>query len=815
MPLQETRHAFRILGRSPGFTAIAALSLALGIGANSAIFSLADALLLKPLPVAQPSSIVTIGTNTADNPFSGMSYPDYRDFRDKSRSFDGMVAFQIGLFGVAPAAREVAQMRMGMTVSEGFFHVLGVEPILGRDFLPEETQVAGRNPVVILGYDLWKNQFGGEKSVIGRTIRINGIDFNVVGVTPEKFTSLDQFVHQALFVPVAMMQRLNASPDNPLEQRGNHSFQVKARLKSGVSRETAQAELATIWSGIEKAYPDTSRDRKVAVSTELEIRVRQSPPDAILLATLMVLVGLVLLIACANVANLLLARGRARSREMAIRIAIGAGRLRLLKQLLTESLVLALLGGTLGLAVAYGGIRFMRTLKIPTDLPIVISAQLDARVLLYSLGAALVSALFFGLAPALQTMKTELVPALKEADLGMSVRRRAIGRNALVVGQVALAMVLLIASGMLIDSFRKSLVMNPGFGTDHRLMMEFDTALLRYSHEQTHNFYRNLTDRARTLPGVRSVALTRAVPFSPNVQNTNVSPEGYQLPKGQTAVSVFSSVIDEHFFDTMGLELVRGRNFTANDKEGSRRVAIVNEQFAKTYWPNQDPIGKRIRVNDSKDSWTEVVGLAKTSRYLFIAEPPLSFLYMPFAQNETTNMAIMVETYGDPGAIAGPLRDVVRSLDANQPVFNTRTMATFYEQRATGTVAMIMEMVVGMGVLGLALAMVGLYGLISYSVSRRTREIGVRMAIGAGKGEVLKMVLRQGMTLALSGIAIGGLASIGVGRLIGVGLAGIGQPNPLTFVIVPIGLLIITMIACYVPARRATLIDPIRALRYE
>src|SRR5579872_923925 len=641
MPLQETRHAFRILGRSPGFTAIAALSLALGIGANSAIFSLADALLLKPLPVAQPSSIVTIGTNTADNPFSGVSYPNYRDLRDKSRSFDAMVAFQTGLFGVAPTPRDVPQMRMGMTVGDNFFRVLRVEPILGRDFLPEETQVAGRNPVVILGYDFWQNQFGSDKSVIGRTIRINGIDFNVVGVTPKSFTSLDQYVHQALFVPAAMMQRLNASADNPIEQRGNHSFGVKARLKPSVSRETAQAELATIWSGIEKAYPDTSRDRKISVSTELEVRVKQSPPDAILIATLMVLVGLVLLIACANVANLLLARGRARSREMAIRIAIGAGRLRILKQLLIESLVLSLVGGTLGLAVAYAGIRFVQTLKIPTDLPIVISAELDGRVLVYSLAAALVSALFFGLAPALQTLKTELVPALKEADLGLSVRRRALGRNALVVGQVALAMVLLIASGMLLNSFRKSLVMNPGFRTDHRLTMEFDTALLRYTPEQTHNFYRNLTDRASALPGVQAVTLTRSIPLSPNVQTTTVVPEGYQFPKGQSTVTAFSSAVDEHFFDTIGMELVRGRNFTANDKTDSRRVAIVNEQFAKSYWPNQDPIGKRIRVNDSKGPWVDVVGVAKTSRYLFIAEPPISYVYLPFAQNETSNMSIL------------------------------------------------------------------------------------------------------------------------------------------------------------------------------
>jgi predicted permease len=815
MALQEIRHSLRTLRKSPGFTTVAALSLALGIGANSAVFSLADAILLRPLPIAEPGSVFTISTATPDNPFGAVSYPDYRDFRDKSRSFDGMVAYQFSSLGVAASARDVPQMRLGMIVSDNFFRVLGVQPTLGRRFLAEEGKVAGRDAIAVLGQDFWKNQFGGDRSVIGRSIRLNGIDFNIVGVVPETFTGMDQYVRPAMYVPATMAQRLSAAKDNPLEKRDDHSFRVKGRLMPGVSQEGAQAELATVWKNLQAAYPDLTRNRNVVVNTELQARIGQSPPDAILIAFLMTLVGLVLIIACANVANLLLARARARSREIAIRIAVGAGRVRLVRQLLIESLILALIGGALGLIFAYGGIRFLQRIEVPTDLPIVIGVQLDHRVLLFSLTAAVVSALFFGLVPALQSTKTDLVPALKATDRGVTTRRRTIGRNILVGGQVALSMVLLVVAGMLLDATRKSLALNPGFRTDHLMMMEFDTALVRYTEVQTRDFYRNLRDRAGALPGVRSVTMTTSIPFSPNGYVTAVIPEGYQLPKGTETVGFGAGVVDEHYFDTMKTQIVRGRAFAADDKAGSRRVVIVNQEFANVYWPKQDPIGKRMRMNDRNGPWAEVVGVTGTGKYFYLAEPPTSYLYLPFAQEQQARMSLIVETYGDPAAIAAPLRDVVRSLDANQPVYNVSTLSRYYERREISVVWAIMQMVGTMGLLGLTLALVGLYGLIAYSVSRRTQEIGIRMAIGANKRDVLKMVLRQGLLLTSVGIAVGGVASFAVARLLAVGLVGLGAPNPATFVVIPIALLLITMAACYIPARRASRIDPIRALRYE
>ncbi|HEY3743355.1 MAG TPA: ABC transporter permease [Bryobacteraceae bacterium] len=815
MAFQEIRHTYRMLAKNPGFTAIAALSLALGIGANSAIFSLADALLLRPLAVRDPGSVVTLTTNTPDNPYGGVSYPNYRDIRAAAQSFDGMVAYKFGTWGVATSAKDVAQMRMGMFVSDNFFDVLGVAPKLGRSFRPDEGQVPGRDAVLVLGHDYWRDQFASDPSIVGKTLRLNGIDFTVIGIAPEEFKGMDQYIRPALFVPVMMKQRLDGAKESPLEKRGDHDFSIKARLKSGASLSTARAEMTTIWTNLQRQYLNENRGRNATVMTEIESRYQVDPYDAILVTFLMGLVMLVLIIACANVANLLLARAQSRTREIAIRLAIGSSRLRLLRQLLLESLTLAMIGGAFGLIFAYAGIRFLHRIQVPTDLPIVIDPVLDGRVLLFSFVAALLSALFFGLAPALQSLKAELVPALKAADRGSTARGRTIGRNVLVVGQVALSMALLVATGVLIDAVRKTLSLDPGFRTDHLLIMEFDTSLVRYTDDQTRDFYRNLKQRAEALNGVKSVTLTSYVPLSPNGNGKNVIPEGYQFPKGRDSVSVADSVVDDHYFDTMRTLIVRGRGFTADDRLGSRRVAVINAEFAKNYWPGQDPIGKRFRLNDSKGPWVEIVGLTKTNKYFFFAEPATEYMYLPFAQEPTPSLSLIVETYGDPSAIATPLREVVRSIDANQPIFNVRTFAHLYEQRATSVAMTLTQLVAAMGLVGLTLALVGLYGLIAYSVSRRTQEIGIRMAIGANRADVLRMVLRQGLSLVITGVLVGSIISFGVVRMLSIGLAGIGAPSPMSYALVPFALLLITTAACYIPARRAAQIDPIRALRYE
>ncbi len=813
--LQDITYSFRTLLKTPGFTVIAVLSIALGIGANSAIFSLADALLLRPLPVYQPGSVLTISTDLDSETMGGVSYPDYRDFRDKARSFDGMATFDFTGVSVAKSTKDDAHLRGALMVSDNFFQVLGVQPTLGRGFLPEEGAVSGQHPVAVLSYDFWRTEFGGDPSILGRRVRINGFDFNVVGVAPESFTGVDQYVRPNLYIPAAMSQRLTASPENRIEDRSNHGFSVKARLKPGVSLEQAQAELASIWKGLEPLHTTADRGRAVRLRTELQARFVQDAVDARLVTLLLALVGVVLIIACANVANLLLGRARGRTREIAIRMALGVTRGRLVRQLLTESLLLAFMGAIVGLGFAYAAIRVFQTLQVPTDLPISITPQLDTRVLLFAFLCAIASAIVFGLAPAWQSSKPDLVPALKNAESGQPTLRRLTGRNALVVAQIAMSMILLVAAGMLLDGFRHIRVVDPGFRIDHVLTMGFDTSFGRYNPQQTHDFYRNLVEKARALPGVRGVALGSSVPLSSDVNMDNVAPEGHVFPKGQMTTPVFDSVVDENYFDVMQTPIIRGRAFTALDKEGAPLVAIVNEQFAKTYWPGQDAIGKRLRINSKKNEWIEVVGVAKTGKYLWGGELPTPFVYLPFAQNPRQAMSLFTYTYGDPAALAAPLREIVHTLDPDQPVFNVRTMRDFYQVRAIANIRLVVEMVAVMGGVGLTLSVIGLYGLIAYSVSRRTREIGIRMAIGARRSDVLGMVLRHGLALSLIGICIGGAVSIAVSRILTAGFVGVGHANAGTFFIVPALLFFVTMASCYVPALRASRVDPMVALRYE
>jgi predicted permease len=467
----DIRYSLRTLRRQPAFFLVAVLSLALAIGANSAIFSFADALLLRPLPVTNPSALFDVNSTTPDNRFEGMSFPDYRDLREKSRSFSGLAAYRILTLAAAADPAAPAQVRIGMLVSDNFFPVIEVAPTLGRSFQGDEAN-APSQALAIISYDFWQQQYSGDPSVIGRSLRLNGILFTIIGVTPESFTGLDRFVRPSIFVPLGMSQRLAAAPMDPLEDRGRHNLVVKGRLNPGSTRESAQPELAAIGATLEREYPKTNHNRRPAVRAELQRRIEQTPQMLALIKMLMGLVGLILIIACSNVANLLLARARARSHEIAIRLSIGAGRRRLVRQLMTESLILAVAGGAVGLLFAYGGIRLLQTLSVPSEPPSVLGVQLDWRVVEFSLFAALLSCVFFGLAPAWRTVRMDFVSALKSGGRDSSEEPRTIGRDVLVVAQISLAMVVLIAAGMFLAGFRKMLVMTPDFRTDHVITMD-------------------------------------------------------------------------------------------------------------------------------------------------------------------------------------------------------------------------------------------------------------------------------------------------------------------------------------------------------
>jgi predicted permease len=819
---QDVKYGARMLLRAPGFTAVAILSLAIGIGANTAIFSFADALLLRPLPVARPREVITVGTTATLESLRATSlvasYPEYVDLRDRSRSFEGLAAFTYITAGFTADPRLAPKLKMGMLVSDNLFALMGVEPTLGRTFRPDENQVRGRDAVVVLGPAMWEQEFGSDPAILGRTVRINGFDFTVIGIAPAGFNGMNQYVRSDFFIPLMMSPRLLSDPkEASLEARDARNLTIKGRLKAGVSQANAQSELNALAASLEREHPDTNKNRGLVIRTELQARIAQSPPDATLIGMLSTLALLVLFVACANVAGLLTSRAPARAREIALRLAIGAGRGRLVRQLITESLLMAIVGGVLGLGVGYAGMTLFRQIELPTDLPVMLSFQMDRRALAFSLIVAAVSAVLFGLMPALQATRPDLTTIIKASDSVAPGKRRRWGRAILVGGQVAVSVVVLVVAMFIYRGFRQDLAKGPGYRTDHLVMMSFDPTLVRYSQPQAQRFFEQVAERARTLPGVLNATLTTSIPMSNDSVNAEtIAPEGYQFPPGQDGVTVLASTIDERYFDTMSIPLVQGRNFRETDTPDAPQVAIINQRLAQQYWPNQDPLGKRLRVGNEQKTWVQVVGVARNAKYLFIAEGPTDFIYLPYRQKKPERMILITQSAGDPAGLVAPLRQLVHDLDANQPIFNVRTMEAFYRMRAVSIFNVLVTIVGSMGLMGLGLAIVGLYGLVAYSASRRTREIGIRLAIGADRANVLRMVLRQGVVLAFAGLVLGLVASVGAGALLAAAFP--SDDNSMDYaalLIVAAIVIAVTFVAAYVPARRASRIQPMQALRYE
>jgi macrolide transport system ATP-binding/permease protein len=785
------------------------------------MFSLADAILLRPLPVPHGSDLIVVQSQLRGEAiggifqYSGLSYPDFKDLRERNKSYTGLTASQYTQFGIATEKGALPQMKFGELVNGDFFRVLDVPLELGRPFRPDEDKVPGRDAVVVLGHELWRTDFASDRNVVGRTIFLNNITFTVIGVTPEQFTGSNGLVRSALFVPLAMGPRLQDDlQQSMLEKRDNRGMIVFGRLKPGVSVAQAAAEARVVSQQLAEAYPATNRTCSMVADKDVQARLKQDPLDSALMFFLLALAGVVLLIACANVMNILLSRARARSREIAIRLAIGAGRSRLIRQLLTESLVIAALGGALGLLVAMAGADLFSQMRFPTDVPVVLDVRLNPRVLFFTIVASLASALVFGLAPALQSSHPDLVPALKSGKADDGKRRRLLGRNTLAIAQVAGALLLLVFATQAYRGASIVISRPAGFRTSHLLMASFNPVLARYTPERSKEFYKLLLERTRSLTGVKSAALTQVVPMLPGGDTSRLVPEGVKLPPGTEAISVMSNTVSESYFDALNVPIVQGRNFQVTDRADSRPVAIVNELFARRYYPNQNAIGKRLRLKGDKDEILEIIGVARQSKYFFLVEPPMEYLYRPLSQNPQQAMTILVETTGPSSAAAAPLREVVRSLDAGQPMYGVRTMEDVFDQRAVKTLGILTEAIGAMGLLGLILAMVGLYGLMSYSVSLRAREIGIRMAVGAGRSGVVGMVMKQGMVLAGAGVSIGLVLCLLASKAV---TAAVGVPsfNLLFVALVTVGLVAAAALGAYAPARRAAHLDPNVVLRQE
>ena len=818
--LDDAHYAIRSLRRTSGLTAFVVITLALGIGMTSGTFSMVDALIFRPYPVPHPSGVVTLVSTTHDSSFDGFSYREYLEIRGKTKSYDGVIAnAEMEAVGFSAEPGATPRVRGGMMVSGNYFRVLGVEPRLGRGFREEEDQVPGRNAVVVLGPDFWKHEFASDPSVLGRTIRLNGKEFTVIGVAPETFPGMQIFGRPDFYMPLAMARVFSTDRQkNFLEDRDDRELRVTARLKPGTTPQQAQNELTVLAKNFEREYPKLNRSRGAAVHTQFQMRTRDDEGNWKFGVIFVILALSVLLVACTNVAGLLLSRARARTREIAVRLAIGAGRFRLIRMLLTESLILASLGGLGGIAIGYGVVEWFHTkqrIVMMTDLPVLLPFRMDTRVLLASLALTALSALLCGLAPALQSTRTDLVSGLKAADVDVPGRKRLWGRNVLVVAQVSTSLMLLTASFLMVRGFQHTLLGGTGFAKDHLLMTSFDPRLVQYNAAQTQQFYKLLSERVRVLPGVQSEALTQNVPFGQfDFDGVAFVPEGFQMPRDRDNFNSTMDTVDEGYFETMGIPILRGRGLLASDTAEAPRVAVVNEQFAKHYWPGEDAVGKHIRLDGPAGTPVEIIGVAQTIKYQ-LSEKPMDFVYMPLAQHPIGRMVLMLRSSGDPLQLVQSVKDVVRTLDANLPMLRTRAYKDYYLNSAVKGPRIAIDLVGTMGVVGLLLAIAGLYGLVAYNVSRRTREIGIRMALGAANSDVLRLVMGKGLVLVGMGTAIGLAMGLGVERLMNSMLFDAGGVDIVAYVVVVPSLFLATMLAAYVPARRASRIAPTQALRYE
>jgi len=807
---QDLRYGIRMLARNPGFTVVAVLTLALGIGANTAIFSVVNAVLLRPLPYPQPDHLVKVWGNLAGiglpNDRCWISAPEFKDLESQNKSFSHLAAITDASFNLDIGG--LPQRVEGYLVSPSLFPLLGVQAALGRAFLPEEAET-GRDRVVLLSYGLWKRGFGGDAGVVGRRLRINGLSYAVVGVTPAGFQYPDD---AQMWAPLAFAPG-DLGPDN----RGNHGMEVLARIKPELSLQQARADMAAVTKAVEeqnKDYPYARFQFAFTLTPLLEEMVSDIQKALWILTGA---VALVLLIACANVANLLLVRASAREREMAIRMALGASRRRLIGQLLTESVLLSLLGGAAGLLVARWGLHALVNLSAAIY-PRVAAASMDKTVLAFTMLISLGTGIIFGLAPALHSVGDVKHDSLKEGGRTSTtalVSQRL--RHALIVVELALSLVLLNGAGLLLKSFLRLQEVDGGFRPDHVLTMRISLPETRYSRpEQVRAFYRDVVDRVSRLPGVQAAGGVNVLPLSGSSNSGTTTIDTHAVPPDAASPEADWRAVTPGYFQAMGIALISGRFIDERDTDQSPRVAVVDESLAKTYWPNEDAVGKRLHRGGvgSTAPWMTVVGVVRHVRYRTLEAQSRVQVYWPEAQDPSPSMGLVIRTVGDPHSLAATVQKGVQAVDPEQPVYRVRTM----EELLAGSLArrrlsmLLLSVFAGAAVM---LAAVGIYGIMAYWVNQRSHEMGVRMALGAGRLDVLRLVLRQSLMLAGVGVAVGLVGSLALTRFIASLLFNVRANDPMTFLTVALSLAAVALLASFIPARRATKVDPMVSLRYE
>jgi len=803
--LQDLRYGFRMLIKSPGFTIVALVTLALGIGANTAIFSVVNAVLLRPLPYEKPERLVMIwGQITRWGiPRNSISQPEYADLRERNEVFDGIGAYASGSFNVSGSDKP--EYASGAFVSHEMFDVLGRRPVLGRAFTVDEEKPGAGN-LAILSDGFWRRHFAADAEIVGKTIMLDGEPSTIVGVMPPQLPF--PAAGTDLYVPLTI--------DLANNDRGSHYLKVLARMKPGVDTERAGASLTKIARNLETEYPDNYKDsgwNLFLVPLHEQIVGTVRPALLVLLGA----VAFVLVIACANVANLMLARAAAREKEVAIRTALGAGRWRLIRQLLTESLVLAILGGGLGLLLAFWGIDALVALG-PADLPRVEQISVDGNVLLFSLAASLLAGALFGVVPALQVSRPSLNDTLKDTGgrTSAGVRGRRV-RNVLVVLEVAVSLVLVAGAGLMIRSFSRLLEVDPGFQPRGVMTARMFLNPATYTRpEQIESFYSRLLERLGQIPGVESASAITQIPMGGSYSSGTMTVKDRLGDENEESIEVDQRSVGHAYFDTMGLSLVKGRSFSGQDRAGAPPVAIVDESFARRYWPDSDPIGREIKIGGDRSPrpWKTIVGVVRHVKQYGLDQDGREQAYFPFTQEPQLSMVLLLRTKQDPLALSSAVQAQVQALDKDLPIYFVRTM----EQVVAGSVAQSrfsLLLLAAFAGVALVLAAVGIYGVMAWSVSQRHHEIGIRMALGAQGTDVLRLMLRAGLTLTVAGVLIGLASAMALTRLMESLLFQVSVVDPAAYVLGTLLLGSVAMLACYIPARRATRVDPMVALRYE